>query len=209
MSVLFLSHFPVYSCLSFRSSSRNAIDSTRIWKWLTVPLRASKLNWTTFKLATGGDLADDRRSKTLSSSSGIPISFASLSFVSTGTYTLRLPFANEGHEGCDDGRADVRKCNHPDQASPGSCATPHTQGGSPGMQDSTEHDDCATPLPKKRREWRDSFANTSSSKKRRLSHSSPERPHNTLAISSTTQTGQGTTSRARPSVSPLPSGTTC
>src|SRR5882757_996025 len=71
------------------------------------------------------------------------------------------------------------------------------------MRDSTEHNSCATPLPKKRREWRDSFPNTTSSKKRRLSHSSPERPHNTLATSSAPQTGQGVTPRVCPSASSL------
>jgi hypothetical protein len=55
------------------SSSRNATDSIRIWKWLTVPLRALKLNWTTFKSATGGGLVDDRRLKALSISFGIPL----------------------------------------------------------------------------------------------------------------------------------------
>ena len=77
------------------------------------------------------------------------------------------------------------------------------------MQDSIEHNGCATPLPKKRREWRDSFANNFSSKKRRLSHSSPERPQNILVTSNTTQTGQGITSRARPSVLPLFFSTAC
>lgn len=105
------------------SSSQNVIDSTRTWKWLTVLSRVSKLNWITFKLVTGGGLVEDRRSETLSISSGIPISFASLSFVSTGTYTLRLSFVNDGRKGCDGGRADVRKRNHLDP-SPGSCATP-------------------------------------------------------------------------------------
>ena len=70
------------------------------------------------------------------------------------------------------------------------------------MQDSIKHNDCTTPLPKKRREWRDSFANTLSSKKRRLSHSSPERPQHTLTVSNATQVGQGITYRVHPSTSP-------
>ena len=73
------------------------------------------------------------------------------------------------------------------------------QGGSPGMQDLTKRSSCATPLPKKRREWRDSFPNTFSSKKRRLSYSTPERPQGSIAASNTAQTGRGATSRARPS----------
>jgi hypothetical protein len=77
---------------------RNVIDSTRIWKWHTAPLRALKLNWTTFKSATGGGLVDDRRSKTLSVSFDIPLSFASLSLVSTGPHTLRLPFVDDGYK---------------------------------------------------------------------------------------------------------------
>jgi len=39
---------------------RNVIDSTKIWKWLTVPSRVLKPNWTTSRLATGGGLVDDR-----------------------------------------------------------------------------------------------------------------------------------------------------
>ena len=98
-----ITHILAHSYLPFLCSSLlNVIDSTRTWKWLTVPSRVSKLNWTTFKSATGGGLADDRRS-TLIHFSGIPVSFASLSFVSAGTYTLRLPSINDSHRGCDDG----------------------------------------------------------------------------------------------------------
>jgi len=96
-----MTHIPVYSCLPSCSSLQNVIDSTRIWKWLTAPSRVLKLNWTTFKSATGGGLVGDKRSGISAVPFGIPISFASLSFVSTGTYTPRLPFAC-GHEGCDD-----------------------------------------------------------------------------------------------------------
>lgn len=67
------------------------------------------------------------------------------------------------------------------------------------MQDLTEHNGCVTPLPKKRREWKDSFSNTFSSKKRRLSQSTPEGPQDTFAAVNITQTGQRIISRARPS----------
>ena len=78
-------HIPVDLCLPPHSSLQNVIDSTKIWKWLIAPSRALRLNWITFKLATGGGLVDDRRSRTSIVPFGIPISFASLSFVSTGT----------------------------------------------------------------------------------------------------------------------------
>lgn len=85
---------PVCSLPCPCSSLRNATDSTRIWKWLTVPLRPLKLTWITSKLATGGGLADDRRLKTFSIYFGIPVSPASLPFVSTGIliYTAFVDF---------------------------------------------------------------------------------------------------------------------
>lgn len=66
VSCILITHFPAHSCHPFpRSLLRNVIDSTRIWKWPTAPSRVLRLNWTTFKSATGGGLVDDRRSRTL------------------------------------------------------------------------------------------------------------------------------------------------
>jgi hypothetical protein len=81
---------------SLCSLLRNATDSTRIWKWLTVPLRALKLSWITSKSATGGDLVDDKRLKNLLPHSGIPISPASLSFVSAGIL-IYTAFVGDDH----------------------------------------------------------------------------------------------------------------
>ena len=70
-----------FSTLTFQSpysSLQNVIGSTRIWKWHTVLLRASRLTWITSKLATEGDLVDDRY---LSLLFGIPTLSTSLSSV--------------------------------------------------------------------------------------------------------------------------------
>lgn len=83
-----VAHFSTITLTYPCSSLRNVIDSTRIWKWLTVPSRVLKLNWITFKSATGGGRVDDRSLKAFFIYFGIPISPASLTFVSTGKYTL-------------------------------------------------------------------------------------------------------------------------
>src|ERR1700753_643463 len=82
-------------------------------------------------------------------------------------YLCRLTYIDDGHKVCDDKsrREKTRSPTVPPEYLPVAW-----------MQDPTEHNGCATPLPKKRREWRDSFINTLSSKKRRLSHSTLQMP---------------------------------
>ena len=64
VSCILIMHFSAHSCHPFPCSLlQNVIDSIRIWNTLTVPLRVLRLNWTTSKLATGGDPVDDRRPK--------------------------------------------------------------------------------------------------------------------------------------------------